>query len=120
MRLGIAEASISVNVSPVADAVEQDTIPLDVVANAIVTHPHSPLTNPDIGQLAPLTGILLKHLQHLKDPPMHTGVESPKVATEAIRDDECKAGHTRRVSSPGAPWRGGPGGDPLSWRPFQL
>jgi hypothetical protein len=90
-------------------------VPLNIVANAIITHPHSPLSNPDISQLAALTGVLLKRLQHLKDAPMHTGVESPKVATEAIRDDELVARHVKNASSPGVLLRGGRGEDRLSW-----
>jgi hypothetical protein len=45
-----------------AHTIEKDSLALNIIANAIVTHPHSPLTNSDIGQLAALTGVLLKRL----------------------------------------------------------
>jgi hypothetical protein len=90
-----------VNILPVPDAVEEDPLPLDVIADAIIPDPHAPLSDRHIRQLAALMRILLQRFERLKHAPVRLGVEAAKIAAETIGDDECKAGHTRRASSPG-------------------
>jgi hypothetical protein len=91
-------------------------VPFDIIiiANAVVTHPNSPLADPYTGQVAALMGIFLKRLQCLKHALMYVGVKPAKVATEAVRDDKTVARHVTGVSFLDAPWFGGPGEDPLT------
>jgi len=91
VRFGIAEASIAVNVSPVADAVEKDTISLDVIADAVVAHADAPLPDRHVGKPTPLRGVGLELVEHCKHPPMRLGVEPAEIPAEAIRDDQLKA-----------------------------
>ena len=101
VRFGATEASIPVDVSPVANPVEEDPITFDVVADAVVADAHPPLADRHIGQRAALIGVLLQSFKGIKHAPMGLGVEPAQITAEAIGDDECKAGHTRRASSPG-------------------
>lgn len=41
----MAEASLSVNVSPMADAIEEDAVALDVIADAVIVHVDAPLAD---------------------------------------------------------------------------
>jgi hypothetical protein len=92
---------LPIDIPPVPDAVEEDPLPLNVIADAIVPDSHTPLADADIGQLPALMRIRLQRFERLKHPPVRLGVEAAEIATEAIGADDCKAGHTRRASPPG-------------------
>ena len=102
-----------------AHSVEEDTVPLDVIANPVIAHPNPPLANLHLGQLLPLIGIGLERVEGRQHAPMDLSLKAAEIAAEAMRDDELLARHVRSASSPGAPWCGGRGGDRLSWRPFR-
>jgi hypothetical protein len=60
VRFALLRGSLAVDVLSVADAVEKNLIPLDIIADAIVAHPNSPLPDRDIGELAALLGGFLE------------------------------------------------------------
>jgi hypothetical protein len=67
----------------VTDAVEEDAGALDIIANAEITYPDSPLADPHIGQLAASIEILLEFFQSFDHPPVGVGVKSAEVSAEA-------------------------------------
>ncbi len=93
---------ISIDIPTVTDTVEEDLGALDIIANAVVTYPNSPLADPHIGQLVASIGSLLKFFQGFNHPPVGVGVESAKVSAEAIRDNKVVARHVMRASFPDA------------------
>jgi hypothetical protein len=91
----IGEALLPVNISSMAHPVEEDAVPLDVIADTVIAHVDAPLPDRHIRQPTALIGVGLEMVEPLKYAPVCLGVEPAEVAAEAIRDDECKAGHTR-------------------------
>jgi hypothetical protein len=102
------------------NAVEENLVSFNVIANAVVAHPNPPLANGHLGQWLPLIGIGLELVEGRQHAPMHLGIKTAEIATEAIRDDELVVRHVRRASSPGVLWPGGRDADRLQWRPFRI
>jgi hypothetical protein len=93
----------------VANPIEEDPLPVDVIANAVVADSNSPLADRHVGEVLTLIGIVVEPLEGFQHAPMDGGIETAEIATKVIRDDQLKARHVRSASSRGAPWRGGLG-----------
>ena len=93
---------ISIDIPTVTDTVEEDSGALDIIANAVVTYPNSPLADPHIGQLAASIGIFLEFFQGFNHLPVGVGIELAEVSAKAIRDDKIVARHVMSASFPDA------------------
>jgi hypothetical protein len=68
----------------VAHTVEEDTVSLDVIADTVVAHPHTPLAYGHVRQPATLIGVGLELAEDRKHPPMRLGIKAAEIPPEAI------------------------------------
>jgi hypothetical protein len=66
------------------NAIEENPVSLNVIANAIVANPNPPLADLYLGQLLTLIGVGLERGEGRKYSPMHLGIKAAEIAAKAI------------------------------------